>query len=335
VAEYSYPYDAGAGTTVDEAFWRAMTARFLGSGVIGSGVRDATDPSLKVTLGSGGAGPTFQMASGEAWQQGIKYVNDAALSKVAANNANSSPRIDRLALKLDTTANTMAAVIVQGTPSGTPVSPLLPDTASALHLPIGRATCPGSASAQNYSNFVDERSFVGTRHFVGPSTAVLPPMQQGDTWLQSDTREALEWVGGKLVGTRQKVYGGVTIGSTGTYSPPANVISTFARIDIDALPYDYWVTFSAHLQVGGLGNGNYVVGTVREMDVGTGTIRAEGTAFAIGALDAPLILPSSKPVFVPAGTLRTWWFNVVPNVAGSFSWTAVSNWFAAELTPAW
>lgn len=311
-----------------------MARRFLPSGVIGSGNRDTTDPSLKATLATIGT-PTWNVPAGEAFVQGIKYTNDGPLTKTAALNSNSLARIDRLVLKLDPAADTCTAIVIAGTPSSTPVSPGLPDTADVIHLPLFRATLPGSGSAQNYEGLIDERLFVGTREYVGPVTGLGPSIQPGDMWLQPDTKERLMWLNNRFVGTRQRLFTGVPIGSSGTYGAPAGQIATYAKIDIPALPYDYQVQFSAHLQVGGLGSGNYIVGTIRDGDVGTGTIRAQGTAVAINNLDAPLSFPPTNPLTVSAGQQRTFWFNVVPNVDGSFVWNAPDNWFAAEITPVW
>lgn len=337
MAEYSYPYQTGTGAAVDENAWRGMVRQFLASGVIGSGNRDTSDPSLKPTLGTGGAGPTFQLAAGEAFNYGIKYTNDATLTRTASNNTNTAARIDRLALKLDTAAKTCTVVPVQGTPAGTPISPTLTDTDTVKWIPIARATCPGSASAQNYTNLVDERAFVAARDYVGPATATVANPQPGDTWLQPDTRERLLWLGGKWVGTRQKTYTGTPLGTTGNHQPLANDIGTYARIDIPALPYDYQIQFTAHLNMVNLGAGNFITGSIRQDNHITGTICAIATAPSVGGLDADFSLPQTKPVTITDRVAHTFWFNIISNVNGSYwSWTAPTlNWFTATVTPIW
>ncbi len=340
MAEYSYPYDAGSGTTVDEAFWRAMTQAFLPSGVLGASSRDAADTSLKITLGTGGAGPTIQIGVGEAWKLGIKYTNDAPLTKTASNNTNSSPRIDRFALKLDVSANTMTAVIVQGTPSGTPVPPTLVDTATVFYLPLGRATCPGVASAQNYSNFVDERAFIGGRRYVGPANGQGQALQQGDEWFMTDNKELLRLLGSSWVGGRQKLFNGVQAASSGASgSLPVFADTNFARIDIPAQLYPYQIQFSAHIHVLDLPDAVYASGMVKEGDMVTGPRMGECYAVAkTGVINiTPLSVPMTKATTFAAGTARTFWFNVVPSVGGSsFSWVSPeTNWFTATLTPLW
>jgi len=342
MAETSYPFDAGAGTAVDEAAWRAMASRFLASGVIGASTRDAADTSLLTTLGSGGAGGIFQMAAGEAFLSGIKYTNDATLNKMASTNLNSNPRIDRLALKLDTTANTCVAVIVEGTPAASPTSPAMPDTSTVIHLPLYRATCPGSASAQNYSNLVHERMFIGGRLYVGPSTgaavAGVAGFQNGDEWLQTDTKDRLLRLGGTWVGTRPRQYAGTntSTGSPATSNPSSGTQFTVASLTVPDLGYAYQIRFTARCQVESLGSDNYVEGWIREANASSGTIRAEGSAFARGALDAALLLPETRPLTVAAGASTTWYFTIRNNVgSGVIRWTTLANYFAASVTPLW
>ena len=101
---------------------------------------------------------------------GIRYeATSGPLSKTATDNANSNPRIDRFILTLNTTTNVIAASIKQGTPGAAPVPPALTYDVAAgvIEVPLARATCPGSGSAQNYSNIIDERMFVGAAVMVG------------------------------------------------------------------------------------------------------------------------------------------------------------------------
>lgn len=343
MAESSYPYDAGSGIAVDEAKWRAMAGRWLPSGVLGASSRDTNDTSLKPSLGSGGAGPTWQMAAGEAWLSGIKYTSDSTLTKTGSANTNSQPRIDRLTLRLDTDTNTCTAYIVQGTPSATPVTPTLPDTATLIHMPIARATCPGSASAQNYSNMVDERCFVGGRIIYGPSTTqgtALTPggasVQAGDIWVQTDTGRILIYKGTGLGwrGLRAENVNGVPLASTGTYSAAANAQATYAKLDMPAMPYPYEIRFSAHLQLGGLANGAFTFMMIRETNQTNGAIQAQTTEVARGGLlDTPVSLPSSRAIAVPTGAARTWWLTVTPSAACAWVWDDPGNWVSATITP--
>ncbi|WP_285752018.1 hypothetical protein [Lentzea sp. NBRC 105346] len=339
MTESSYPYDAGAGTAVSEELWRAMAKLWLPSGVIGSSTRDVNDLSLKATLGSGGAGGIFQLPAGEAYVAGIKYTNDATLNKTASANTNTQPRIDRLALKLDTTANTCSAVIVEGTPAASPVSPTLPDTSAVIHLPLFRATCPGSASAQNYSGLVDERLFVGRRSYIGPSSAAgvagVGGFQHGDEWIQTDTRDRLLRLNGTWVGGRDRIWTAVPGNTTGTEPISAGASKTYGSITIPAQLYAYQVTFDCHIQVSGLDPGSYAEVKIREDDATAGTVRAEGSGPCVAGLDAVIALPGTKPVTVAAGVAKTWYLRVFAADSGFFSWTTLDNWFTAKTFPVW
>lgn len=312
-----------------------MAQNWVESGVIGASTRDTADTGLKAALGSGGAGPIFQMAAGEAWLWGIKYINTATLTKTQAANPNSNPRIDRLVLKLDTTANTMTAFVVMGTPAASPVSPALPDSPTALHLPIARATCPGNGSAQNYSNLVDERVFIGARRYVGPSSGVPVALQTGDRYLFTDLNDERLWLGSKWVGTRSRTYNATPASVSGSNSIDGGTTELYGSITVPNLGYDYQISFDAHMQIGGLPAGGYAIGTIREDNQTSGTVRGEGTGFALVGLDAPLILPGSKAVTVPAGSSKTWYFMVFVSHNASWSWTSAGNWFTARIDPVW
>jgi hypothetical protein len=185
VAETSFPFQTGAGTAVTEARWKAMAARWMGSGVIGAAFRGAADTSLKPSIPGGGSGPTFGLTAGEAYLDGLVYDNSAPLTKSAINNASGNPRIDRLVLKRDTTAKTITAHILEGATAASPDPPALTGSSTVSYLAIARATVAGGGTT--YSNMVDERVFTGVRHLVGPETGSGAAMTTGDTWFQADT----------------------------------------------------------------------------------------------------------------------------------------------------
>lgn len=313
-----------------------MAQNWVASGVFGASTRDTADTSLKAALGSGGAGPIFQMAAGEAAFWGVKYANSATLTKTQAANPNSNPRIDRLVLKLDTTANTMSAFVVTGTPAASPVPPAMPDSPTALHMPIARATCPGSGSAQNYNNLVDERVFAGARRYVGPSSGVPVALQTGDRWLCPDLNDELLRIGSKWVGTRSRTYNATPASVSSTpNSIDAGTTELYGSITVPNLGYDYQISFDGHMQIGGLPAGGYAIGTIREDNQSSGTVRAEGTGFALVGLDAPLSLPGSKAVTVAAGSSKTWYLMVFVSHNASWSWTSAGNWFTGRIDPVW
>lgn len=143
VADTYFPFDSGAGANTAEDGWAQMAPLWAPDGL------GADTP--RVTLGSG---LTFTIPDGlYAWCKGFFYKNVVAQNKTASSNGNTNPRIDRLVLRLDRTANTITPTIIQGTPGASPVAPTI---VAATDIPVARATCPGSGSAQNYNTLVQE-----------------------------------------------------------------------------------------------------------------------------------------------------------------------------------
>lgn len=113
------------------------------------------------TLGSGLSFVIPDAAVGVV--QGFTYSNSGTLTKTATNNGNSLPRLDLLVLRLDMTAKTITAAILQGTPAASPVLPAVTQNSTTWEIPLAYATCPGSASAQNYSGFTRIHLYAGDR----------------------------------------------------------------------------------------------------------------------------------------------------------------------------
>ncbi|WP_156893120.1 hypothetical protein [Actinokineospora enzanensis] len=179
MADEYFPFD---GAPVYEGQWAGMAPLWAPDGL------DARTPV--VTLGSG---LTFTIPSGlSGWVRGHRYRNTAAQAKTAAANTNSNPRIDRLVLKLDRSANSILPVIKVGTPSASPVAPALTQTDTLWELPMWRATCPGSGSAQNYSGLTPEWRPVSTeraRHVWTSSVTVGAGGQNFNAAWAADTQQ--------------------------------------------------------------------------------------------------------------------------------------------------
>ncbi|HEU5475704.1 MAG TPA: hypothetical protein VFV67_34115 [Actinophytocola sp.] len=143
MADTYFPFDAGSGANVTEAQWADMARLWAPDGL------GADTP--RVSLGSG---LQFSIPDGlYGWCKGFFYKNVTVQTKTASANGNTNPRIDRLVLRLDRTANTVTPTIIQGTPAASPTPPAI---TAATDIPVARATCPGSGSAQNYNTLVQE-----------------------------------------------------------------------------------------------------------------------------------------------------------------------------------
>jgi hypothetical protein len=81
--------------------------------------REGVLPSIGVELFVTAPGGMFvSVASGEAMVQGFWYKNTASKNLAIATNTSGSTRIDRIVLRLLRVANSITAVVVQGTPGG-------------------------------------------------------------------------------------------------------------------------------------------------------------------------------------------------------------------------
>lgn len=126
-----FPFDAGAGSAISESQWQKMARRWLKSGVL-TGYLNA----LAVT--ADGSGMTVSVNTGGAWVEGFYFENDAAAAQTIAAAHATLSRIDRIAVRLDRTANTCALVVLTGTAAASPVAPTLSTTDTLYE--IGLAT---------------------------------------------------------------------------------------------------------------------------------------------------------------------------------------------------
>lgn len=168
VAEVSYPFQSGAGTAVTELAWSRMARLFAADGI--------PPGTPAITLG---AGLNFVLPVGfEAMVRGMRYaVESSATTKTGVANGNTNPRIDRLVLRLSYSGDAVTAQIKQGTPASNPQPPILQQDDSTYEIGVAQARCPGSGSAQNYSNLVLEPIWTD----VGAWVSYTP------TWVGLDT----------------------------------------------------------------------------------------------------------------------------------------------------
>lgn len=150
MAQTSFPFDAGAGASVLEGQWQKMARRWLASGVIDGYLNALAVSADGTTLG-------VTVATGGAFVEGFFYDNDAPLAvALAAANA-TNPRIDRIVVRLDRTANTAVIAVVQGTPAASPGLPAVSTTDTRYELVIAHVTVPAAAGVIVSGNVSDQR----------------------------------------------------------------------------------------------------------------------------------------------------------------------------------
>jgi hypothetical protein len=151
MAETSFPFDAGAGSSVLEDGWSRMARMWARSGImvpdLAGGVGALAAGAItgcKVALGTG---LQVTVAVGEATVKGFYYANDASKALTVAANASGNPRLDWVVLELDRVNNQILAKIVQGTPAASPVLPALTQVYNGVYQhPIGYYTVVNAAS---------------------------------------------------------------------------------------------------------------------------------------------------------------------------------------------
>lgn len=147
-----FPFDAGAGANVAEDRWRKMASQWLRNGVIAAQLNQ-----LEVFADS--TGMQVKARSGQGWVQGHFFESDAEETLNIGLNGSGNARVDRVVLRLDTTANTVDLVVLQGT-AGLG-APALTQTASLWEEPLAQVSVASGAATIAAGDVTDERSFTG------------------------------------------------------------------------------------------------------------------------------------------------------------------------------
>jgi hypothetical protein len=185
VAETYWPFDSGAGSASGEDRWYQMAPLWALDGVTTSG-------GLAVTTISG---RNLQVATGSAWVHGAYYVNDAAKTLAVAANSSGNPRIDRVVLRRDLTANTVTAAMLQGTAAASPSAPALTQSATGIwEVPIAQYRAESGFVNSDPTKLTDNRLLSGADQLWKQSvmqfanstdrTAKVTPAEGMLSWLQ-------------------------------------------------------------------------------------------------------------------------------------------------------
>lgn len=166
MAEFSYPFDGGAGAIVTEDNWSTMAGLWQDDGVVSDNLL-----SISLSLDSQSVPNQVILKPGKAFIQGFMYENTEDLILQFSTNNSPDPRRDRVVLRLDRNTNTIQAVIKEGTPSSSPSAPSL-NTVYPIH-EISLATFPVAAGASTVSSFVIslDRQLIGKRTHISDTPA--------------------------------------------------------------------------------------------------------------------------------------------------------------------
>lgn len=152
MAETYWPFESGSGSASGEDRWMSMAPLWALDGV-------TTSSGLLVSTISG---RNVQVAVGSAWVHGAYYTNDAAKTLAIAANASGNPRIDRVVLRRDLTANTVTALVVSGTAAASPTVPALTQVSTGIwEVPIAQYRAESGFTNTDPLKLTDERRITG------------------------------------------------------------------------------------------------------------------------------------------------------------------------------
>jgi len=159
-----FPFDAGAGANVTEDRWRDMARQFVRTGVL-----RAEGNAFAV---SANAGMSVAVATGSAWVRGHLVKSDASESVAIAAAHATLERRDRVVLRADFTANTIAIVVLTGTPVGSnSTAPGLTQSTSRWEIPLATVLVPAADTVIDANQITDERCWANGPHAYTEKTA--------------------------------------------------------------------------------------------------------------------------------------------------------------------
>jgi hypothetical protein len=148
VAETAMPFD---GVFYNEADWAKMARLWLTTGVVSGELN-----SLAAYADS--TGMQVKVPTGRAWIEGFYYENDAIKTLAISAADPSNPRIDRVVVRLDRTANTITAAVKTGTPAATPSAPALTQTSATWEIALAQVRVNAGVASIAAGDVTDERT---------------------------------------------------------------------------------------------------------------------------------------------------------------------------------
>ncbi|MBT2656611.1 hypothetical protein J7E81_15435 [Bacillus sp. ISL-18] len=147
-----FPFDSGAGADVRENQWSKMAQNWLGTGVIKGQLSE-----LQVYADS--TGLQVKVKSGMSWIKGhyFESSSEEVLPITTADTTN--PRIDRVIIRLDWTANTIQLAVLQGVPAISPVAPALTQNVSRWEISLAQVSVGTNVSTITSGSVIDDRVF--------------------------------------------------------------------------------------------------------------------------------------------------------------------------------
>lgn len=194
-----FPFDSGQGANVTEAQWSLMAKNWLGTGVIKGAINE-----FQVYADS--SGMQCKVKSGNAWIQGhfFQVVTETVMPISAANPSN--PRIDRVILRVDWTANIVSIAVLSGTPAASPTPPTLTQSSAKWEISLAQVYVGTNVSTIVAGNVTDERNFVKNANAIQSGWSNLSTLNGWvsfdltlyDTKVFKDEFGVVHFIGGRI-----------------------------------------------------------------------------------------------------------------------------------------
>jgi hypothetical protein len=147
-----FPFDSGSGANVTESQWSQMAQNWIATGVIKGALNE-------LLVYGDSTGMQVKVKSGQAWMKGHFFQSDAEVILAIGTASSVNPRIDRVIIRVDWTANTIALAVLQGTPAVSPTPPALTQNVSRWEISLAQINVGKSVSTIASGNIADERPF--------------------------------------------------------------------------------------------------------------------------------------------------------------------------------
>lgn len=159
MAQVYFPFDSGQGANATEAMWTKMARHWLGTGVISALLNE-----LQVYADS--TGMQVKVKTGAAWVKGHYYESDVEELLAIGNASSTNPRIDRIIIRLDWTANTIQLAVLQGTPAVSPSAPDITQNTSRWEISLAQILVGANVFTIPAGNVTDERKYAQNQSVV-------------------------------------------------------------------------------------------------------------------------------------------------------------------------
>jgi hypothetical protein len=215
-----FPFDSGQGANVTESQWSLMAQNWLNTGVIKGALNE-------LLTYADSTGMQVKVKSGQAWMKGHFYQSDAEVILAIAAANSSNPRIDRVIVRVDWTANTIQLSVLQGIPAASPTAPALTQNSSRWEISLAQVYVAANATTIASGNVTDERFYCGPDYQPN-----LPLLMLGITGNSISIPQSTQFVVNFNI--QNAVNGGFTVAGSGLWNVPINgvyQVDAFAIID--------------------------------------------------------------------------------------------------------